>query len=220
MVLGFRRRPGASQSEPAQPGEVIPEYFDSHLLAMLFERHPESHRLRVLDVGPIASETVSFLSQFRCHLHCADLYDEPELLAPCEPDQQAERTERLRAVLGMPMEEPYDICLFWDLLRYIDASALQALGQALAPAVDRQTLAHAFLFHGRIQPGQKALIARCFGIQTANRASQRACRHPHLVACNLPQREVMEQLGCFEVDKSRLLQGGLLEVVLQARDAS
>lgn len=216
MALGLRWRPRASQLE-ASPAEALPEHFDSHLLAILFEQHEPGQQLNVLDVGPAAAETVSFFSRFRCHLHCADLYDEPKLLSVCEADQEAERTEQFRAVLGTSQEKPYDICLFWDLFRYIDSSALPALGRALAPALSRQALAHAFLYHGRVQPGQQVLAARCFGIQTDNRARQHISTQPYLVPRNLPQREVMEQLGCFEVDKSRLLQCGLLEVVLQQK---
>lgn len=216
MVPGLRRRRRESQPDPAGAAKAPAEHFDTHLLALLFEQHPQGAPLRVLDVGPAAGETVAFLSQYRCRLHYADLYDEPSLLGACEPDEHRERTRRFQVLLGESLEEPYDVCLFWDLFRYIHASALPALGEALAPMVRQGTLAHAFLCHGRTPAGQAPLGARCFGIASATRVSYRFCPHEELSAYNLPQREVIDQVGCFEVDKSRLLQGGLLEVLLSA----
>lgn len=215
MVLGLKRRWRESQPDSARAPEAPAEYFDTHLLALLFEQHEPGATLNVLDVGPAAGQTVEFLSQYRCHLHYADLYDEPGLLTACEPDQLPERVEQLRTVLTAPgAVRSYDICLFWDLFRCMDPTALPALGRALAELVSKETLAHAFLSHGRSQIGQ-GVAARCFAIVNHSRARHRPCTHRHLVPHNVSQRDVLEKLGCFETDKSRLLQGGLLEVVMQ-----
>lgn len=214
MVLGLRRRRRESQPDPVGAAKALAGHFDSQLLALLFEQHQLGDPLHVLDVGPAAGDTVAFLSRYRCHLHCADLYDEPDLLAPCAPDELAERTRQLRTVLTQPEIPSYDICLFWDLFRCMHPTVLPALGQALAPVVDGRTLAHAFVSHGRVQAGER-LAVRSFAIAADSRANYRSCSHPHLEPQDISQREVVDKLGCFEVDKSRLLQGGLLEMVMQ-----
>lgn len=216
MVLRLKYRWRGSQPGSAGASEALAGHFDTHLLALLFEQHPPGAQLNVLDVGPAAGETVTFLSQYRCHLHYADLYDEPTLLGPCEPEEYEERTRQFQVLLGGSAIQPYDVCLFWDLFRYIHASALPALGGALTAVVKQGTLAHAFLCHGRLLAGQTPLMARCFGIVSPTRVSQRPCVHQNLTPYSVSQRDVIEKTGCLEIDKSRLLQGGgLLEVLLR-----
>lgn len=213
MALALRRR---SRISDAGTDEVRSEqkYLDSGLLAMLFAQVEEGQTLRVLDIGAGAAETVAFLSRFRCRLHCADWLDESSLLAPCSPEEESIRIPALRRMLGVDGAASYDVCLFWDVFQYLDSSAVRVLGRALAPAVTEATLAHAFFHHGRGASSPTEGGAHRYGILAADRMSLRACQPPILPAQPCAQREVLEQLRCFAVEKSRLLQGGLLESVL------
>lgn len=219
MVLGLKRRWREAQSGSARAPEAPAEHFDTHLLALLFEPHEPGTSLNVLDVGPAAGQTVAFLSQYHCRLHYADLYDEPTLLGPCESEEREERTRQFQALLAGSHQEPYDICLFWDLFRYLHPSAMPALGSALGAMLKQGSMGHAFLCHGRVAASQTPLTARCFGIISSTRVSQRPCTHQHLTPYNVSQRDVTEKVRAFEVDKSRLLQGGLLEVLLRVEES-
>jgi len=212
-MLALGRRPHT------QPQEIV-ESLESNLLALLFHGVEEGQRLRVLDIGGGCPETVAFLSRFRCRLHCADLFDEPELLTPCGDENNAIRVNALRHTLGITAGDRYDICLFWDLFHYLEPSVLRLFGAALAPAITDTTLAHGFLWHGRGQASRTASPSpRRYGILSGSRMSLKSCQRGLPAIWAHSQRGAGESLGCFRVDKSRLLQGGLLEVVFQGSRA-
>jgi hypothetical protein len=197
----------------SQPSKVFPSLFD-HL--------DGKKRLTVLDVGPAQPETIDFFSQFKCRLHILDLYTEPLI---CEvPDAAAKKKmakEKLAAktllqqfqdVLKFPSRTQFDICLFWDILNYMDAPALRAFGGALWPYIHPHTHAHAFGVHNVDTP-----LENCqYGVRRKEVLTMRPRFGKQLPVYPHPQAVLNEQLLNFDLERGVLLPDGKLEMLLRA----
>lgn len=193
---------------------------DSKLLAALFRlpdpgSDPDSnldHRLTVLEIGSALPETVDFFSQFKCRLIFVDLYSEP-----CLRDQadlsETELRQAFEERFRFPAGTCLDLCLFWDLLCYLDDPALRAFNSALRPWLHAGSRAHGF--------GAHHLAVRLahvqFGIHDHTCLSVRERRgrqlhtHPH------SQVEMQDMLNCFAFERGLLLPDGRLEMLLKSR---
>ena len=198
------------------PDKVSDQGLKSPLLPMLFDgflNEPEvaeqTHRLKILDVGPALPETVKFFGQFRCRLYFADLFEEQllrtDILLNEEPDENTYATFRT-----YPRDEQFDICLFGDFLNFLDQKALQAFNLAIQPFIHRGTRAHAF----GMQNKAKSLSNITYGIQDYDVLSERL--RPDLALENYSHSldDLKKLLPCFNIARSRLLIDGRLEILL------
>ncbi len=183
----------------------------SQLLPALFRNFDEEQRLCVLHLGPPRQDTLDFFSTRRCRLHIVDLF--AELPLPAEQDTSHGLTAHLRELLQFPAATVFDICLFWDLFNYLDATALRALLEILGPCLGASTVAHGFSVHNPRTPEQAML----YGINGADAISMRS--RPAAVPGYSPhsQNRLLELLECFQLERTVLLTDKRLEMLLRAR---
>ena len=166
-------------------------------------------RINVLDVGPAMPETVAFLNSTRSQLHVADLLDSAII------DQQHQLdADRLAArfdeALWM-LDEPLDVCLFWDFPNYLSLQALAAFNQALKPWVTRHTRAHAFCAVKRSAP----VMQHRYGILSPREVIQASAPEHPPAGLPPPWRHVVRALGVFDAVRGTLRRGGIVEVILR-----
>lgn len=197
--------------QAAQPLRHNPLTQASKLLPSLF-RHLDSEQLvTVFHVGPAMPETVDFFSGLRCKLHFIDLFAELPFVDSEDNPRSLER--QFAALLRLPPDTRFDICLFWDLFNYLDGEAVRALLRVLRPYLTQHSLAHAFSVHNLKMPESRHI----YGIQQFDalsyrpRADARPGYAPH------SQRELTALLDCFRVERSVLLSDSRLELLLQAK---
>lgn len=183
----------------------------SQLLPELFRRLDDERRLSVLHIGPPFHDTLEFFSGRRCRLQIVDLFAELPLPALEETDHGL--TEHLRATLHLPQGIRFDVCLFWDLFNYLDAAAVTALLDVLAPTIGPDTLAHGFSVHNARTPDEGNL----YGIHGPGTVSVRAREQAPPGYAPHSQRKLVELLYCFTLERTVLLADRRLELLLQGR---
>ncbi len=188
----------------------------SKLFGSLLPKPDPNHRLTVLEVGSALPETVEFFSHYKCRIHFLDLFSEPlvqnlqNVTSPKEMQQQFER------LLKFPPGTRIDICLFWDLLCYLDDRALRAFNAALRPYLHHGSRAHGFgVHHLAIKLGNKR-----FGVIDDATLSVRKCQSTQSQTFPHSQVEMHEHLSCFDFERGLLLPDGKLELLLRARPES
>lgn len=183
----------------------------SKLLPSLFKYLDSEELVTVFHVGPAMPETVDFFSGFRCKLHFIDLFDELPLVATEDAPQSLAR--QFAALLRLPRDTRFDICLFWDLFNYLDGEAVRALLGVLRPHLTDRSLAHAFSVHNLKMPESRHIygIHQFDALSCRPRADARPGYAPH------SQRELTALLDCFKVERSVLLPDSRLELLLQAK---
>jgi len=191
---------------------------NSKLFAEMIERLGLNRPLRILDFGPASSQTLEFFSGSPCKLFFADLYSEPLVLQQQRPDpenppSEAALVQAFGEFLHFPHGTRFDLILFWDVLNFIDAPSVRALGMTLVPFLHRATLGHGFGVLNsktRLTP-MRYSIAEADTLSCRPREDQLQALYPH------PQAELERTLVCLEVSRRVLLGDGRLEVLLQPR---
>ena len=185
----------------------------SKLLPVLFEGLAVNRRLTILDVGCGVDDTIGFFSQFQSRLYFADLYDEDVVRNIAEDATEDELVEQFTAALDLPDGTQFDICLFWDFFNYLDGPALRGFVEALRPYVHDDTRSHGF---GMLN-AKTVLNNNQYGIRHLDLLSYRRRDKPELLVYPHSQRELIQLLGNFLINKSRLMVDGRLEFVLRYR---
>ena len=88
-------------------------------------------RPRVLDLGPALGASVEFLAGYSVQLFIADLYRSLRSSTGQLPPDAVRLRRVLQEQLPVPEDGPFDLILAWDLLNYLAADQLEALGQHL-----------------------------------------------------------------------------------------
>ena len=180
----------------------------SQLLPSLFEYVDEDRRLTVLHLGPAMPETMDFFSRYRIKLHIVDLFDDLPLEDDIESDVPPAR--RLEALLELPADARFDLCLFWDLFNFLDGPAIGALQQVLRPHLHPATQGHGFTSHSsRVRPAD-----RTYAIRHVNELAVRplATERPGYVAQG--QGPLKARLDQFVFGRTVLLPDKRLEFLL------
>jgi hypothetical protein len=136
---------GGSQNGVAGPGgPATAEPLNAPLFRSLVERMQGGERAVILDLGPAQPATISLFSHFRCRLDIADV---AEGLSSLSGDEETPDTlrEKVEGLLPGRREEPTDLVLCWDLLNYLDPSALKAFMTCIAERGRPGMLAHALI---------------------------------------------------------------------------
>ena len=208
-----RAMPKAIQGSGRGPAAPVPEPLASALLEPLFDGR-EDQRLTVLDLGPAVGETVAFFGQYRCRLQFVDLVGETlEAEGASGADGSGKLTipgDMLERLLDFPAETRFDVCLFWDLLNYLDRGTLAVFNRKLRPYLHPDTRAHGF----GIFQGTTAVLDRRFGIRSIGeivarpRVDQPVAAHAH------SQRTLANGLTAFEIRRTTLSNDGRLEFLM------
>lgn len=115
------------------------------LLESLVAPLREGGRWSVLDIGPARPATLSFFRHTRCRLTVADAL--PGLAAlgeESDPEPKLVRY-RLKELLPVAAERPWQRVLLWDVLDYLPASLLEAFAARLASSLADGAVLHGFL---------------------------------------------------------------------------
>lgn len=200
----------------------IPNGINSQLFPALLERiqPADGKPLRVLDLGPASAATVSFFSQFRCSLHFADLPVaaglNPEAESQDEDEVDASVAEarlvgHFRALLDLPKESVFDICLFWDYLNHLDDAAVRALSLAIRPHLHSASRGHGFAVLNR----NAQLYHQSYGVMADNLLMVNTVNKASLLAYPHSQSGLNNLLVGLEVNRSVLRTDGRLEVLMR-----
>jgi hypothetical protein len=209
----FKRAESGSQSFNAE--------LHSNLASLLFERVQTDKQLVVLDIGLAMPTTVDLFSNFKCKLIFADLHSLDLLVAGYSEEYEGSEqpthrqlVEQFTAAFSLDPQTKIDICLFWDFFNYLDGTLLKAFIEALQP----------YLAEGCYGYGLGVLNARRqlpnyqYGIKQLDTLSQYPCAEEQKPVYPHSQRDLNNLLGCFDIDKSRLMPDGRVEYFL-SRDA-
>ena len=201
----------------------------SNLAPLLFQRVQVDKQLVVLDIGLAMPSTVELFSNFKCKLIFADLYSLEQLLGGYQEsledrqDQEEKQqpshqqlVEQFTLALNLNANTEIDICLFWDFFNYLDGTLLKAFIDALQPYLNDNTCGYGLgVLNGRCQlPNYQYGIKNLDKLNQCLRTDKQKPVYPH------SQRDLNNLLGCFDIDKSRLMPDGRVEYFLsQENDA-
>ncbi|MEP4146250.1 MAG: hypothetical protein ABJL54_03455 [Halioglobus sp.] len=183
----------------------------SQLLPDLFESVAEDQCITVLHLGPVLPETMEYFSSFRCKLHVNDLF--AELPLSFKPGDELTVQERMSSLVSFPEDTRFDVCLFWDLLNYLDQDGVVALMQCLRPHLATTAMAHAFTVHNIRSPQRDCR----FGIVSDSEIVLRPRHHKVPEYAPHSQGKLKEWLDGFDVKRSVLLAQSRLEILLELR---
>jgi len=190
------------------------------LLSSLFQRLDVEQAVTVFHVGSALPETVDFFAQYRCKLHFVDVFSALPIAtyddATADDETAADAVAQFRAMLQLPDQTRFDICLFWDVFNFLDRQTLRAFLAAIRPHLKSTTVAHAFSVHNRKATQQNYLygINDLDSLSVRNRLATPAGYNPH------SQRELKELLDCFQLERSVLLPDSRLELLLHSAHQS
>ena len=189
------------QNNPVQVAKLLP---------LLFASINEDEPLTVLHVGPALPDTVDFFCDYRCKLHFVDLFEELPLVAM---EDSPPLQHQMNALLNIPPDIRFDLCLFWDIFNYLERDTILALMASLREHLKPSTLAHMFSMHNtRIRPQ-----GQFYGVLQPDTLSCRVRRHEPECYAPHSQRKLQDMLYCFTLDRSVLLPDSRLELLLRVK---
>ena len=169
----------------------------SSLLPRVFESVGPGKKFTVLDLGSTTPQSVRFFNQFSCRVYFADLLDE-------DSDHAGDD------VFGFefPSHVRFDVCLFWDVLNYLDEDALNRVAKVVTGRLNQGCHGHAFLAFTQAVP----FSGLSFGIEAVDRLVAEPDPHPVPHAHTWKDLETM--MWPFTSAASTLLQGNRQELLL------
>ena len=111
----------------------------SALLPRAFELVGRERKFTVLDLGSPTPQSVRFFNQFRCRVYFAGLLD-------------ADGEEGEADGLDLPADVGFDVCLFWDVLNYLDRENLERVAGVVTDRLNDDCRGHAFLAFSQAVP--------------------------------------------------------------------
>ena len=124
----------------------------SALLPRAFELVGRERKFTVLDLGSPTPQSVRFFNQFSCRVYFAGLLD---------PDGEEDEGSGL----DLPADVRFDVCLFWDVLNYLNGESLERIARVVTDRLNDDCRGHAFLAFSQSVP-YKGLR---FGIDSVDR---------------------------------------------------
>ena len=166
------------------------------LLPRAFERVGPGRKFTVLDLGSPTPESVRFFNQFSCRVYYAGLLDE-------DGDEHDNGVG-----IDVASHVRFDVCLFWDVLNYLDGDDLRHVMEAVTERLNGGCRGHAFLAFSQAVPysGLK------FGIESVD--SLLAQRNPKPVTHVHTWKDLETSFWPFTNAAATLLQGNRQELLL------
>ena len=135
-----------------------PVSLNTRLLPDLFDlkKLEEGPVIRVLDLGPAKGETIEFLSQFNTRLQVVDIVGELKRLNVRLQEEEEisdeEIVDHLARALNLDAEDCFDVCMFWDILNYLDLRVLPLFSGVLLPHLSEDARGHGFAVLNKNSP--------------------------------------------------------------------
>ena len=167
----------------------------SALLPRAFERVGPGRKFTVLDLGLPTPQSVRFLNQFSCRVYFAGLLDDDG----DEDDGDG---------LDFPSDVRFDVCLFWDVLHYLDGETLKRVADVVTGRLNDDCRGHAFLAFSQALPYE----GMRFGIESVDRLVVE--RDPKAVLHVRTWKDLEATLWPFTNAAASLLQGNRQELLL------
>jgi len=181
------------------------------LLRSLVDRLADDRRWVILDLGAARPETLDLLSGYRCRIDIADLTEEIERYGT------AAGSETLLSDIVLPPvrnPEPADMVLCWDLLNYLDRSALSRLMTQIAARCRAGALVHALIVYSERdmhdQPGRYAPVDAGTLLDVARSDGRRHAPRYSTETLTLAMPD-------YTVERVRLLANGMQEYLFKTR---
>ena len=199
------RAPSALPDETESPAAINAPLFRS-----VVEPVDSDRRRVVLDLGAACGRTVELLSQYQCRLDIADLSDRlDELNAESTPEGLRNTAESL---LPANHPETADVVLCWDILNYLNASALTALMSQIAARSRPGTLVHALIVyaatHMPARPGHYVPLKDCSLVSMPFGPDERE-------APRYSPDELKQYLPGYTMERAMLLSNGMQEFLFR-----
>ncbi|RFF28596.1 MULTISPECIES: hypothetical protein [unclassified Wenzhouxiangella] len=198
-------------SDAARPLEDSgPEPIRAPLFAMAVEDFEDDRRHVVLDLGRAREGTVALFSGYRCRLDVVDLPAKLGDLPDVDEEGGPEAVERwLDGLLPPTQGESVDLVLCWNLLNYLPAGVIEALGRRLAERASPQARLHALIeYRATRMPAVPASYAPV-GLELVDDPPE---GDPATVAApRYSPKELEKRLPGFTSEKTMLLGNGMQE---------
>lgn len=167
----------------------------SALLPRAFELVGRERKFTVLDLGSPTPQSVRFFNQFSCQVYFAGLLD-------------ADGEEDEGTGLDLPTDFRFDVCLFWDVLNYLNGERLERVARVVTDRLNDECRGHAFFAFSQSVP-YKGLR---FGIESVDKLTveRDPCGVPHVRTW----KDLEATLWPFTNAAATLLQGNRQELLL------
>ena len=167
----------------------------SALLPRAFDLVGQGRKFSVLDLGSPTPQSVRFFNQFSCQVYFAGLLD-----VDGEEDDDTS--------LDLPEDARFDVCLFWDVLNYLNGECLQRVAKVVTDRLNDDCRGHAFFAFSQSVP-YKGLR---FGIESVDRlvVERDPCAVPHVHTW----KDLEAMFWPFTNAAATLLQGNRQELLL------
>jgi hypothetical protein len=174
-------------------------------LSVLCQKLEGHTSLNVLELGPARSSNVQFWSRYQSSMFVADL--RANLPLPFLAEDQRFLESEWDRILGLPEGRFFDVILAWDLLNYVEMSALASLINYLARFCRQETVLFLLIFD---QPQMPEEITIYKIIDEQHIVYE--CRGSGTRACPRHQPRALTGLLCkFRASDSFRLKNGIVE---------
>lgn len=190
--------------------ESGPQSIRAPLFAMAVEALEDDRRHVVLDLGRARGGTVDLFSRYRCRLDIADLPSRLADLPGLEDDGGPAALEGwLDGLLPPARGETVDLVLCWNLLNYLPAGVIEALGRRLAERASPRARLHALIEY---QATRMPAIPASFAPAGLELLADAAEGDPAAIpAPRYSPKELEKRLPGFSSEKTMLLGNGMQE---------
>ncbi|MDZ7790799.1 MAG: hypothetical protein U5L08_09985 [Xanthomonadales bacterium] len=198
-------------SNAARPlDESGPEPIRAPLFAMAVEAFEDDRRHVVLDLGRARAGTVDLFGRYRCRLDVVDLPSHLANLPSVDDEDGPKAVERwLDGLLPPARGESVDLVLCWNLLNYLPAAVIEALGRRLAERASPRARLHALIeYQATRMPAIPASFAPA-GLELL--ADPADSDRDAIPAPRYSPKELEKRLPGFSSEKTMLLGNGMQE---------
>lgn len=199
-------------SNAARPlDESGPEPIRAPLFAMAVEAFEDDRRHVVLDLGRARAGTVDLFGRYRCRLDVVDLPSHLGAMPDLDDeDQGPQAVERwLDGLLPPTRGETVDLVLCWNLLNYLPAGVIEALGRRLAERASPHARLHALIEY---QATRMPAVPASFAPAGLELLADPAEGDPSAIpAPRYSPKELEKRLPGFSSEKTMLLGNGMQE---------
>lgn len=198
-------------SNSARPLERSgPQPIRAPLFAMAVEAFEDDRRHVVLDLGRARAGTVDLFGGYRCRIDIVDLPASLDGLPDIEEEGGREAVERwLDGLLPPARGESVDLVLCWNLLNYLPAAVIEALGRRLAGRASPHARLHALIEY---QATRMAAVPASFAPVGFELLADPAEGDPAAIpAPRYSPKELEKRLPGFTSEKTMLLGNGMQE---------
>lgn len=184
--------------------------FNAPLFRSVVEALPARDRWVVLDLGAARRQTIELFGQYHCRLDIADLANEVDKLNAFPERQLA--LDAVDALLPASNDEATNLVLCWDIMNYLDRSALSAVMSRIAERCRSGTLIHALIYyshtHMPTHPG-------CFVPQDDSSLLDVSTPQGERPAVRYTPDDLKQCLAGYSIERAMLLSNGMQEFLFR-----